>query len=193
MRWPSLASRRRTRLSPARFLAVGLAVLASACHESTQENSKAPTATGTPEREDATESRSAPQDQGIIDALALWRTGQQQQAMIDVQALAERSASLRVYRLSEPEYAALPHSTQIETLESMLEVSNALSALGRGMVAAGQEARASGDAARARRMLAAALKLGQDNMGPPDQIVVQGNLIGKKIADAAAAELKQPD
>jgi hypothetical protein len=75
----------------------------------------------------------------------------------------------------------------------MLEVSNTLSALGRGMVAAGQEARATGDAARARRMLAAALKLGQDNMGPPDQIVVQGNLIGKKIADAAAAELKQPD
>ncbi len=161
----------------------------SACDTSTQQHSSAPKSTGTPEHEDATRAPSEPNEQSIEDALAMWRAGHQQQAMSAVQALAERSASLRVYQLSEPQYAVLAYSTQIETLQNMLDVSSALSLLGRGMVAAGREAREAGDMARARRMLSAALKLGQDNMGPPDQIVVLGDKTGTKIAEAAAAEL----
>jgi hypothetical protein len=131
----------------------------------------------------------APADQDVAGAIGMWRAGQQQQAMSAVQALAERSASLRAYRLSEREYAALAHATQVETLQNMLEVSGALSSLGRGMVAAGREAREAGDMARARRLLSAALKLGKDNMGPPERIVVLGEKTGKRIADAAEAEL----
>lgn len=162
----------------------------SACDASTQQHSSAPKSTGTPEHEDATRAPSEPNEQSIEDALAMWRAGQQQQAMSAVQALAERSASLRAYRLSEGEYAALAHATQVETLQNMLEVSGALSSLGRGMVAAGREAREAGDAARARRLLSAALKLGKDNMGPPERIVVLGEKTGKRIADAAEAELR---
>lgn len=174
---------------PMWLIAVGLAVLVSACDASTQQHSNALGSTSTPEHEDATPSRSEPHYQSIVDALALWSAGRQQQAISAVQALAERYASLRVYQLSEPQYAALAYSTQIETLQNMLDVSNALSRLGHGMVAAGREAREAGDMARARRMLSVALKLGQDNMGPPEQIVVLGDKTGKRIADAAGAEL----
>ncbi len=103
MRRSCLPSRWCLNPLPTWLLAAGLAVLMSACDASTQHHSSAPKSTGTPEHEDATRAPSEPNEQSIEDALAMWRAGHQQQAMSAVQALAERSASLRVYQLSEPQ------------------------------------------------------------------------------------------
>jgi hypothetical protein len=52
-----------------------------------------------------------------------------------------------------------------------------------------RKGREAGDTAHARRILSAALKLGKDDRGPPEQIVLLGDKAGKWIADAAEEEL----
>jgi hypothetical protein len=131
------------------------------------------------------------QPRTAADVLQLLNTGSEEAALAAFLALTEQAepSRLRVFRLSETEYTRVPQTDRDALAQQYLDAAQSMHRLSLAARDRGRVAMDQNDHQTASRWFQAIRALGLANAGPPESIVLIGDMMGRALVEMADSEL----